>query len=330
MWHAAALSDKGEPLETASFKTGRGGTRDLLDSMASRHGLKAAVVASGPGAGGLKAFLDSGPWIFPKGSPVEILDPRASALWAASLEAERELPRFCLAARTAVSLGRRFMDPLPELLKLGLGELLGALLPAPERCRGERDMRDRKDRNDRQDPDDRKDLRLPREAWELAVTALALEAETRVSQYARDVNRVPEHVLRRVPGLDGVIAKNIVSARAKGDFRDLDELRALPGMTWLAFKQCSRFLEIRDLPGQPDIEVEALELASLPDRPLEDMRSEDPWFEGGGCLDCLDCRDCLEDFDGPEDLKGRTVTEDPKDPEDREDPEPPESPRWRN
>ncbi len=148
--------------------------------------------------------------------PVVLVNESGASVYSASEIARRELPDQDVTVRGAVSIGRRLMDPLAELVKIdpksiGVGQYQHDV--DPPRLRGALD-----------------------DVIEHCVNAVGVEANTA---------SVP--LLSHVSGLGAKLAENVVAHRdANGPFRSREELKEVPRLGPKAYEQAAGFLRIRD------------------------------------------------------------------------------------
>jgi protein Tex len=137
-----------------------------------------------------------------------------ASIYSASEVAREEFPDQDVTVRGAISIGRRLLDPLSELVKI-----------------------DAKSIGVGQYQHDVNQARL-KEALDRVV-------ESAVNFVGVDVNTASRHLLVYVSGLSSTLAKNIVEYRAKnGAFKTRDELKKVPMMGPKSFEQCAGFLRI--------------------------------------------------------------------------------------
>ena len=148
--------------------------------------------------------------------PVVLVNESGASVYSASEIARRELPDQDVTVRGAVSIGRRLVDPLAELVKIdpksiGVGQYQHDVDPA--RLRGALD-----------------------DVIEHCVNAVGVEANTA---------SVP--LLSHVSGLGAKLAENVVAHRDEhGPFRSREELKQVPRLGPKAYEQAAGFLRIRD------------------------------------------------------------------------------------
>ena len=150
------------------------------------------------------------------GKPVSIFQVNESgaSIYSASEVAREEFPDHDVTVRGAISIGRRLLDPLSELVKIdpksiGVGQY-------------QHDVNQTK-----------------------LKTALDRVVESAVNFVGVDVNTASKHLLQYVSGISSTLANNIVQYRnANGPFRSRSELKKVPLMGPKAFEQCAGFLRI--------------------------------------------------------------------------------------
>ncbi len=150
--------------------------------------------------------------------PVDIyqVNEAGASVYSASAVAREELPAEDVTVRGAVSIGRRLMDPLAELVKIdpksiGVGQY-------------QHDV----------------NQTLLRESLDRTV-------ESCVNAVGVNLNTASKHLLTYVSGLGPVLAQNIVNYRTEhGPFRSRSALKKVPRLGEKAFEQCAGFLRIRN------------------------------------------------------------------------------------
>ena len=152
------------------------------------------------------------------GRPVSVfmVNESGASIYSASEVAREEFPDQDVTVRGAVSIGRRLLDPLSELVKI-----------------------------------DAKSIGVGQYQHDVNQTKLKEEldrtVESCVNHVGVDLNTASKHLLTYVSGLSATVAKNIVEYRAKnGAFKSRDELRKVAMLGPKAFEQCAGFLRIRD------------------------------------------------------------------------------------
>ncbi|HDP75662.1 MAG TPA: RNA-binding transcriptional accessory protein [Bacteroidales bacterium] len=147
---------------------------------------------------------------------VFVVSEDGASVYSASPVAREEFPEYDVTVRGAVSIGRRLMDPLAELVKIdpksiGVGQY-------------------------QHDVDQTK-----------LKGSLDQVVESCVNHVGVYLNTASKHLLTYVSGLGPQLAKNIVEYRAKnGAFKSRDDLKRVPRLGEKAFEQCAGFLRIAD------------------------------------------------------------------------------------
>jgi uncharacterized protein len=198
--------------------------------MLERFGVEAIAVGNGTGGRETEAFIQS--IKLPKKIQVVMVSESGASVYSASDAAREEFPDQDVTVRGAVSIGRRLMDPLAELVKIdpksiGVGQY--------------------------QHDVDQGDLKR----------SLDDVVESCVNHVGVEVNTSSKQLLTYVSGLGPQLAKGIVEYRNEhGPFRSREELRKVPRLGPKAFEQAAGFLRIRD--GKNPLDRSAVHPESYP------------------------------------------------------------------
>lgn len=150
------------------------------------------------------------------GLPIFLVNEDGASVYSASEVAREEFPDQDITIRGAVSIGRRLMDPLAELVKI-----------------------DPKSIGVGQYQHDVNQLRLKERLDQTVVSC--------VNQVGVNVNTASKHLLSYVSGINSSIAENIVKYRNEtGRFKNRKQLLKVPRLGEKAFEQCAGFLRIPD------------------------------------------------------------------------------------
>lgn len=147
---------------------------------------------------------------------VFLVSEQGASIYSASEIAREEFPDKDIILRGAVSIGRRLMDPLAELVKIdpksiGVGQY--------------------------QHDVDQNALKA----------ALDTTVESCVNLVGVNLNTASKHLLRYISGLGPVLAQNIVNYRAiNGNFKSRSQLLKVPRLGQKAFEQAAGFLRIEN------------------------------------------------------------------------------------
>lgn len=194
-------------------KNDRDAKQKLL-SLCEKHDIEAIAVGNGTAGRETEAFIRTIP--IKPGIIVILVNESGASIYSASEVAREEFPDLDLTIRGAISIGRRLMDPLSELVKIepksiGVGQY--------------------------QHDVDQNNLKK-------ALDDCVIHC---VNAVGVDVNRASAQLLTYVSGLGPVLAKNIVQYRDdKGPFPNRKELTKVPRLGPKAFEQCAGFLRISD------------------------------------------------------------------------------------
>lgn len=161
-----------------------------------------------------------------------MVNESGASVYSASDIAREEFPDYDVTVRGAVSIGRRLMDPLAELVKIdpksiGVGQY-------------------------QHDVDQ-----------QLLKKSLAEEVESCVNAVGVEVNTASRQLLSYVSGLGPALAGNIIAYRdAHGPFRSRKHLQEVPRFGAKSFEQAAGFLRIRD--GEHPLDTSAVHPESYP------------------------------------------------------------------
>ena len=189
----------------------RGAARQVL-GMVEKYGIEAIAVGNGTASRETSAFLKE-IGLDPK-IHVFVVSEDGASVYSASEAAREEFPDEDVTVRGAVSIGRRLMDPLAELVKIdpksiGVGQY--------------------------QHDVDQSELKK----------SLDMVVESCVNTVGVNLNTASRHLLTYVSGLNATTAKNIVEYREKnGAFKSRAELKKVPRLGPATFVQCAGFLRI--------------------------------------------------------------------------------------
>ena len=149
-----------------------------------------------------------------RGVQVFVVSESGASVYSASKIAREEFPNEDVTVRGAVSIGRRLMDPLAELVKIdpksiGVGQY-------------------------------QHDVNQTRLAESLQQTV-----ESVVNHVGVDVNTASKHILTYISGLGPTLAQNIVNYRSEnGPFKSRKELLKVPKMGAKTYEQAAGFLRV--------------------------------------------------------------------------------------
>ena len=188
------------------------GAARLLKALAKRHSTQAIAIGNGTASRETTRFVKSIDFGVPM--PVYVVSESGASIYSASKVARDEFPDEDVTVRGAVSIGRRLIDPLAELVKIdpksiGVGQY-------------------------QHDVDQNKLKR-----------SLDFVVESCVNSVGVNVNTASKELLSYVAGIGPTLAQNIVNYRSEnGNFASRADIMKVPRMGAKAFEQCAGFLRI--------------------------------------------------------------------------------------
>ena len=181
-----------------------------VQQLVSDYQIEAIAIGNGTASRETRAFIEevvSGPQVF-------VVSEDGASVYSASKVARDEFPDEDVTVRGAVSIGRRLMDPLAELVKI-----------------------------------DPKSIGVGQYQHDVDQTKLKHQldqtVESCVNLVGVDLNTASSHLLQYVSGLGPALAKNIVDYRREhGAFTSRAQLKKVPRLGPAAYQQCAGFLRI--------------------------------------------------------------------------------------
>ncbi|MCF8325493.1 MAG: RNA-binding transcriptional accessory protein [Leadbetterella sp.] len=188
----------------------------IIRALVEKHKIEAVAIGNGTASRETESFVKNALSSFEKGKSVMtvVVSEQGASIYSASDIAREEFPNKDLTVRGAVSIGRRLMDPLAELVKIdpksiGVGQY--------------------------QHDVDQKYLK----------ESLDVTVESCVNLVGVELNTASKHLLSYVSGIGPSIAQNIIDYRTKnGKFRSRKDLKLVPRLGEKAFEQAAGFLRI--------------------------------------------------------------------------------------
>ncbi len=180
--------------------------------LVEKYGVEVIAIGSGTAGRETEEFIRKVG--LPEGIRIFSVSEDGASVYSASDVGREEFPEYDVTVRGAVSIGRRLMDPLAELVKidpksLGVGQY-------------QHDV----------------DQGLLKEKLDNTV-------ESCVNSVGVSLNTASPYLLRYVSGIGPALSKAIVDYRASnGDFRSREELLKVPRLGAKAYQQCAGFLRI--------------------------------------------------------------------------------------
>ena len=183
-----------------------------IKNLVTQYGIEVFAIGDGTAGRETDNFIKS----LNLGLPVFLVNEDGASIYSASEIAREEFPNEDITVRGAVSIGRRLMDPLAELVKLdpksiGVGQY-------------------------------QHDVNQFRLKERLDATVISC-----VNNVGVNLNTASKHLLSYVSGIGGTLADNIVKYRNEiGKFTSRKQLLKVPRLGGKAFEQCAGFLRIKE------------------------------------------------------------------------------------
>jgi uncharacterized protein len=196
----------------------KGAASKKVVSLVNAYKIDAIAIGNGTASRETEQFVRK--LRFDRELQVFVVNESGASIYSASKVAREEFPDFDVTVRGAVSIGRRLMDPLAELVKIdpksiGVGQY-------------QHDV----------------DQGRLKESLDQVV-------ESSVNKVGVNLNTASKHLLTYISGLGPTLAQNIVEHRKeKGPFKSRTELMKVARMGEKVFEQSAGFLRIQDS-GQP-------------------------------------------------------------------------------
>ncbi|MBP5366704.1 MAG: RNA-binding transcriptional accessory protein [Bacteroidales bacterium] len=190
----------------------RQGAARIFGELVAKYRIEAVAIGNGTASRETEQFVNE--LNTDKKLAVFVVSEDGASIYSASATAREEFPNEDVTVRGAVSIGRRLMDPLAELVKIdpksiGVGQY-------------QHDVDQTRLKN-----------------------ALETTVESCVNTVGVNLNTASKHLLTYVSGLGPMLAQNIVDYRSEhGAFTSREELKKVPRLGPKAFEQCAGFLRI--------------------------------------------------------------------------------------
>jgi protein Tex len=184
---------------------------ETITDLYKKHKIEAIAIGNGTAGRETESFVKD---LRLENVQIFMVSEQGASIYSASPIAREEFPNHDVTVRGAVSIGRRLMDPLAELVKIdaksiGVGQY-------------QHDV----------------DQKLLKDMLDTVVVSA-------VNKVGVNLNTASKHILGYISGLGPSIAQNIVEYRkANGDFNSRAQLKKVPRLGEKAFEQCAGFLRI--------------------------------------------------------------------------------------
>ncbi|WP_031483036.1 Tex family protein [Maridesulfovibrio frigidus] len=187
---------------------------DKVVALVKKYSIEAIAIGNGTAGRETEQFIKE--LDLPDSLPIIMVNESGASVYSASAIAREEFPDYDITVRGAVSIGRRLMDPLAELVKIdaksiGVGQY-------------------------QHDVDQKK-----------LAESLTRVVESSVNMVGVELNTASAKLLESVSGLGSTTATNIINWRNEnGPFASRKALLKVPRLGPKAFEQCAGFLRIRN------------------------------------------------------------------------------------
>ena len=210
-----------------------------VSAMVAKYGIEVIAIGNGTASRETEEFIKR--VHLPSGVRVFTVSEDGASIYSASEVAREEFPDYDVTVRGAVSIGRRLMDPLAELVKidpksLGVGQY-------------QHDV----------------DQNLLKETLDNTV-------ESCVNNVGVNLNTASSYLLSYVSGIGPALADNIVEYRSEhGAYKSRKELLKVKRLGDKAFEQCAGFLRIQDADNPLDNSAVHPEAYHIVDKMARDL-----------------------------------------------------------
>ena len=221
-------------------KSEHGASARKLTKLVEQYQVEAIAIGNGTASRETEAFVTN--QRYDRKLQVFVVSEDGASIYSASKIAREEFPEYDVTVRGAVSIGRRLMDPLAELVKI-----------------------------------EAKSIGVGQYQHDVDQTALKksldMTVESCVNSVGVNLNTASRHLLTYISGLGPTLAQNIVDYRAEnGAFTSRKELMKVPRMGAKAFEQCAGFLRIPDAKNPLDNSAVHPESYSVVEHIAKDMK----------------------------------------------------------
>ncbi|MBQ8242687.1 MAG: RNA-binding transcriptional accessory protein [Bacteroidaceae bacterium] len=211
-----------------------------LTKLVEQYAIEAIAIGNGTASRETESFVTS--LRYDRKLQVFVVSEDGASIYSASKTAREEFPDYDVTVRGAVSIGRRLMDPLAELVKI-----------------------------------EAKSIGVGQYQHDVDQTALKKSldqtVESCVNLVGVNLNTASRHLLTYVSGLGPTLAQNIVNYRTEnGPFASRKELMKVPRMGAKAFEQCAGFLRIPGAKNPLDNSAVHPESYAVVERIAKDMK----------------------------------------------------------
>lgn len=212
----------------------------IIKELVVKYSIEAIAIGNGTAGRETETFIRK---IVPASLTVVMVNENGASIYSASPAAREEFPDHDITVRGAVSIGRRLMDPLAELVKI-----------------------------------DPKSIGVGQYQHDVDQAKLQSSLDDTVSSCVNAVgvslNTASKQILSYVSGLGPVLAQNIIKYRDEhGPFQSRNDLKKVPRLGDKAFEQAAGFLRIMEAENPLDRSAVHPERYSLVEKIAEDSKT---------------------------------------------------------
>jgi Transcriptional accessory protein len=213
-----------------------------LTKLVEQYQIQAISIGNGTASRETESFVTS--LRYDRKIQVFVVSEDGASIYSASKVAREEFPEYDVTVRGAVSIGRRLMDPLAELVKI-----------------------------------DPKSIGVGQYQYDVNQTLLKKSldqtVENCVNQVGVNLNTASKHLLTYISGLGATLAQNIVNYRAEnGAFQSRKDLLKVARMGSKAYEQSAGFLRIPNAENPLDNSAVHPECYSIVEKMAKDLKCE--------------------------------------------------------
>lgn len=214
---------------------------DLVKKLCEIYEIQAIAIGNGTASRETETFVRG--LSLPKNIQIVMVNESGASVYSASAVAREEFPDYDVTVRGAVSIGRRLMDPLAELVKI-----------------------------------DPKSIGVGQYQHDVDQTALKNSLDDTVISCVNlvgvEVNTASKELLMYVSGLGPTLAQNIVDYRnLYGAFKSREDLKKVPKLGAKTFEQCAGFLRIRNAHNPLDMSAVHPESYEIVEKMASDLQA---------------------------------------------------------
>ncbi|NIJ44654.1 uncharacterized protein FHR24_001093 [Wenyingzhuangia heitensis] len=188
-------------------------SKDTLSSLVKKHRIEAIAIGNGTAGRETETLVKS--ISFTADVAIYLVNENGASVYSASEIGREEFPNHDITVRGSVSIGRRLMDPLAELVKI-----------------------------------DPKSIGVGQYQHDVDQSLLKSEldhiVERCVNKIGVQLNTASKYLLQYISGIGPALAQNIVDYRTEnGKFTNINQLKKIPRLGNKAFEQCAGFLRLQ-------------------------------------------------------------------------------------